>query len=620
MKKLSLLPAVFILLFISNNLFGKERYRKEDNVIRIMSYNIRNAKGLDDITDYKRIANVIQSLNPDIVALQELDSVTGRSKGINVISELATRTCMYPVFGSAIAFDGGKYGVGLLSKKRPLSVKHQALPGKEEKRTLLIAEFDNYIVCCTHLSLTEEDRKTSVSMINTEIQNYDKPVFLAGDLNTEPDSDDIKILAENWKILSDSNQKTFPADNPESTLDYILGYAKNKEIYSVFQAKTVKEPLASDHRPIFVDVRIKTPINKIMRTIPYLQNPSETAMTIMWLTNVPCRSWVEYGTDSTDMQRVRTFIEGEMVAGNTINKIKLNNLKPGTKYYYRTVSQEITLYRAYRKEFGDTVRSKISSFTTWDPQKQDFTVIILNDLHKNLELFDSLCNQVKNIKYNLVIFNGDCLDDVETERDIVEAVDYYSKRLKGNEIPSIYMRGNHETRGAYSIRLWDYLDRKGQHSYGAFTFGNARFVFLDNGEDKPDSDPVYFDMNNFEQHRINQKLFLEKEVKSKDFKDADKRILIHHIPIYGKNQDNYNPCKALWEPILKNAGFTFSINAHTHEFEYLEENQDNNTYPVVIGGGNNINTGTISILQKQGKKINIRVLNSNGTEKLNKNF
>ena len=40
-----------------------------------------------------------------------------------------------------------------------------ALPGREEARALIMAEFEDYIYCCTHLSLTEEDRMTSLEMI-----------------------------------------------------------------------------------------------------------------------------------------------------------------------------------------------------------------------------------------------------------------------------------------------------------------------------------------------------------------------------------------------------------------------------------------------------------------------
>ncbi|HCO68426.1 MAG TPA: endonuclease [Dysgonomonas sp.] len=620
MKKLLLLSSITTLLFSSFDIKADEAFPREKNTYRIMSYNVRNGMGIDNVTDYQRIIDVIRKVNPDIIAVQELDSVTNRSKGNYVLNEFAKYVGMYATYGSAISYDGGKYGVGVLSKEKPLAVKNIPLPGKEEKRTLLIVEFEKYVMCCSHWSLTKEDREASIVIINNAVKDYTKPVFLAGDLNSEPESDAIEHLSENWKMLSNPKQFTFPADKPRETIDYIFGYLPKGQVYSVFKREVVDEPLASDHRPLFVDVRIKKQADEVMRTIPYLQNPSETGMTVMWITNVPCRSWVEYGTDPSDMKRVRTFIEGEMVANNTINKIRLEDLQPGTKYYYRAVSQEITQYRSYYKEFGDTVYSDISSFETWNPAKKDFTVLVFNDIHKNFKMLDTLAMQVKNIDYDLVIFNGDCLDDVERESDIVESVNYYAKHLKGSQVPSIYMRGNHETRGEYSVLLWNYLDQKGGHSFGSFTLGDARFVFLDNGEDKPDTHWVYYGMNDFEQHRINQKLFLEKEIASKEFKSANNRILIHHIPIFGGNQDRYNPCKPLWESVLAKGKFDISLNAHTHRYEYIPVGEDKNTYPVVIGGGNRTKSATLSILRKRGNNLNLQVIDAYGNEKLKLDF
>ena len=88
---------------------------------RLMSYNVKNGQGMDGFADYGRTANVILKEKPDVVALQELDSATMRSKGAYVLGELAQRTGMHATYAPAIDFDGGKYGIGILSKERPLS-------------------------------------------------------------------------------------------------------------------------------------------------------------------------------------------------------------------------------------------------------------------------------------------------------------------------------------------------------------------------------------------------------------------------------------------------------------------------------------------------------------------
>ena len=429
---------------------------------------------------------------------------------------------------------------------------------------------------------------------------------------TTPESDPMKFLSNEWQILSNPKTPTSPSSHPRNTIDYILGYTTNRQTYARHNARVIDERVASDHLPLFVDIRLKTPASEVMRTIPYLQNPGTDEMTVMWLTNVPTRSWVEYGTDPNALQRARTFIEGEMVANNKIHRVHLSNLQPGTRYYYRVVSQEITRYSSYYKEFGDTVRSDIKSFTTWSDDIQDFRVIVYNDLHSNMGMFNKLHSLVEDKPYDLVIFNGDCFDDVEVEEDILNRLLTYTPRIKSDEVPSIFIRGNHETRGEYSLHLWDYLGRMDGRSYSAFSMGDTRFVLLDCGEDKPDDHWVYYDMNDFAQHRINQAEFLKKELKSREFKRANKRILIHHIPIFGVNPDSFSPCSDLWIPVLKGVPFNVSLNAHTHRYRVIEKGEDGNHFPVIIGGGNSEPDGTVMVLEKKGDRLTLEVINAAG--------
>ena len=138
-------------------------------------------------------------------------------------------------------------------KKIPVSLKTMTLPGREEARALIMAEFDNYIYCCTHLSLTEEDRMASLELIKDFAAAHKKPFFLAGDLNAEPESAFIKYLQQDFQILSDVNQHTFPAPAPTETIDYITALETEHEKASqVTSAQVVNEPVASDHRPLVI--------------------------------------------------------------------------------------------------------------------------------------------------------------------------------------------------------------------------------------------------------------------------------------------------------------------------------------------------------------------------------
>lgn len=234
-----------------------QSYPQTANTIRMMSYNIQNGKGMDNVVDYQRIADVITQSSPDVIAIQELDSVTNRSKGVDVLSHLASLTDMYAVYGASIPFDGGQYGIGVLSKQQPLSWHRIPLPGKEEARSLLIVEFIDYVFCCTHFSLKADDRFASVDLINQAIKDFDKPVILAGDINDTPESSVLKEFQQNWTILTDTSKFTIPSNNPRRTIDYILGYTPKGYTYPVWQTR-VLNTLASDHLPLFVDVQLKT--------------------------------------------------------------------------------------------------------------------------------------------------------------------------------------------------------------------------------------------------------------------------------------------------------------------------------------------------------------------------
>ena len=596
------------LLFIFAALFTFSA--QAQNTLKLMSYNIKNANGMDNVCNFQRIANVINNTSPDVVAIQEVDSMTNRSGQKYVLGEIAERTQMHGYFAPAIDYDGGKYGIGLLTKQLPLRLQTLPLPGREEARTLILAEFADYIYCCTHMSLTEEDRMKSLELVKAFTSSSTKPLFLAGDMNAEPESGFIKKLQKDFQILSNPKQHTFPAPDPKETIDYIATLKQNAKGFAVISAKVINEPMASDHRPILVELRTAEKADKIFRMKPYLQNPVGNGITVMWETTVPAYCWVEYGTDTTQLKRARTIVDGQVVCNNYLHKIRIDGLQPGQKYYYRVCSQEILLYQAYKKVFGNTAQSAFSEFTLPATDTDSFTAVVFNDLHQHTQTFRALCQQIKNVNYDFVVFNGDCVDDPVDHNQATSFISELTEGVCGDRIPTFFMRGNHEIRNAYSIGLRDHYDYVGDRTYGSFNWGDTRIVMLDCGEDKPDDHWVYYGLNDFTQLRNEQVDFLKKELSSKEFKKAGKRVLIHHIPLYGN--DGKNLCANLWTKLLEKAPFNISLNAHTHKYAYHPKGELGNNYPVIIGGGYKMDGATVMILEKKKDELRVKVLNAKG--------
>lgn len=74
-------------------------------------------------------------------------------------------------------------------------------------------------------------------------------------------------------MLTNVKTSTFPANEPKECIDYILGYAGNDPGFASLSNGVMNESVASDHRPVFAELRLKTPEKDIFRTLPYLQNP-----------------------------------------------------------------------------------------------------------------------------------------------------------------------------------------------------------------------------------------------------------------------------------------------------------------------------------------------------------
>ena len=136
---------------------------------KLLSYNIKgHSMTSSRLAD---IATIINTQNPDIVALQEVDN---RSLGIfnhDYLSELAESTGMHSQF---FALVGTYYGIGILSKTEPISVKTQSFAPSDtskdkESRGFLIAEFDNFVRIILLMPMTEILRQNGLSALHGKV-------------------------------------------------------------------------------------------------------------------------------------------------------------------------------------------------------------------------------------------------------------------------------------------------------------------------------------------------------------------------------------------------------------------------------------------------------------------
>ena len=222
--------------------------------IRVMSYNVHNCIGSDGIKSYKRCAEIILDAKPDIVAIQEVDSMASRRNNCYVLGEMAKHCGYHPYYGKTIPFQGGAYGIGVLTKEKALSVEFHRLPCRREPRGLLVVEMKDYYLLATHLSLVKEDQLSSVEIIRDVASKLNKPVFIAGDLNAQPKSKTMAAFKEFATILNDTSKATFSAKKPHRCIDYVMG---TNGTFKSLNNHVYYGNLASDHLPLYVDVKYK---------------------------------------------------------------------------------------------------------------------------------------------------------------------------------------------------------------------------------------------------------------------------------------------------------------------------------------------------------------------------
>ena len=240
--------------------FASPLQARKTRTLHLTTYNIQHGEGLDGRIDHARQARILRKAHADVAAIQEIDSMTRRNGGCFSLEEIGREAKMYPTFAPAIKYQGGKYGIGILSRKRPLSVRRLSLPGREEPRMLLVAEFKHYVVACTHLSLTAEDRMASLPIILDEAQRWTKPFFLMGDLNDEPGMPFYQEMQKHFLFLNPSSDKTFPAEAPNICIDHVAMFrpTASPEVVPSFYRTWVGEETFSDHRPLHAEIGIST--------------------------------------------------------------------------------------------------------------------------------------------------------------------------------------------------------------------------------------------------------------------------------------------------------------------------------------------------------------------------
>ena len=185
-----------------------------DTGLRVLVYNIHAGKDAAGADNLARVAAMIAESGADLVLLQEVDSATRRGAGVDQLASLAARTGMHGIFGSTIEWQGGSFGLGILSRY-PI-VAHSFVPLRtdpmqprigytREPRAMLIASIATprgvLAVLNTHLDASRDGQWRSqeaahLVAVADSLQRAGARVILGGDLNAPLHTGDFRNLGD----------------------------------------------------------------------------------------------------------------------------------------------------------------------------------------------------------------------------------------------------------------------------------------------------------------------------------------------------------------------------------------------------------------------------------------
>lgn len=328
-------------------------------------------------------------------------------------------------------------------------------------------------------------------------------------------------------------------------------------------------------------------------TQPYLQTMTPTSVTIMWVTSgsKQVTGWVEYGEGNSTSIEAFDYTRGLKQAFTNIYRVHLTNLTPGTTYSYKAKIREITGFVGNTSlTWGDTYETSTYTFTTPAADATSASCVILSDIHSQDTCLHTLLERagITMRDYDFLMLNGDMLNAVPNEAEVIHHLLVPYADLTQSSMPFFFTRGNHEYRNKFARHLLDYVETgEDNEGFYAFSWGPCRFIVLDTGEDKADSDKEYNGLVDTEAYRALQVDWLREQLASDAYREAKFKIIFMHIPFYSNTATAryaVEDCRNLFLPLVCQYAPDVVISGHTHKAGVLEADAAH-PFPIVFGGG-----------------------------------
>jgi predicted phosphodiesterase len=234
-------------------------------------------------------------------------------------------------------------------------------------------------------------------------------------------------------------------------------------------------------------------------------------------------------------------------------------------------------------DFGPARRIKTAGagvFRTLDRNASGCRFRMLNDIHGNAARFRALAQGTDSL--DLLIMNGDMVSYITDIETALSSVFGTVPELVA-DVPSVWVRGNHETRGRDAAQMKRYAPTPTGEPYHLLRHGPVAILVLDAGEDKPDGNAEYSGMADFDSYRKEELEWLRMAVEDPLFLEAPVKVAVMHIPAIGKEGSWYGQkwVSDHFLPVLNAAGVDLMLSGHHHSHIYVKPGECGNAFPIL---------------------------------------
>ncbi|MBR5438260.1 MAG: metallophosphoesterase [Clostridia bacterium] len=323
---------------------------------------------------------------------------------------------------------------------------------------------------------------------------------------------------------------------------------------------------------------------------------------IVWETSLKGSGCVKY-TCNGEEKIIWDSSNGIIRTDDTVHSVKVpkEELRGST---YTVESQAVPFKFGYTAFKGKTATSEPVTFRG-EEKEDDINIYCISDVHEMEKKMHSALSFTEE-KADIIFMIGDITSCMKHKNHFTDYILRYIADISGGEIPVVFTRGNHETRGEYAGVLGQYLGDEDGNFYYTFDFGALSAVVLDSGEDKEDSHKEYSGLVDFETLRNEEYEWLC-SLDKKDF-DGKYKIVFSHEPVltdhFGKD----------WSEPLKTLGMELVVGGHWHELHF-----EDGELPVLIDGGN-LGDGqwAVTVLNLKDGRISAKTVDNEGKVLLEK--